>query len=294
MAQSQTPEEIQKRVEEMRAKALANFPFKLIEVPGKDAMTKWQELKSAMSGTPIILGGEEHFHNILYPFAPYEGPPEHARSARTLQEVMAASEQIRFPEQLFAKRKAEDSSARATVEAMRDNPNAWVPTIIQLDKEGHSRTLSREEAIASMLGDRGEPLGEWPTTADESPGLTIATDALSGKPLDKVYLTVIPTDDWTTIPAHLRWGDWNANPAPEWHVAALRSWRNRYDIELVGLSFDTMNVRVRSNPKSRDEAIALAREQYAYCSDVVDQGVQTISQLAKDIMANDWWYFWWD
>jgi len=294
MAQGQTLEEIQKRVAEMRAKALANFPFELIEVPGKDALAKWQELKSAGKGTPIILGGEEDFHNILHPFAPYEGPPEYSRPAKSLQEIVAAAEQIRFPDDLVAKRKTEDASARKAVEAMRDDPKAWVPTIIQHDKEGHTRTLSREEAIASMLGDGKEPLGEWPATADESPGLTIATDVLSGKPLDKALLTVIPTDDWTTVPAHLRWGDWNANPGPEWHVAALRSWRNRYDIELVGLSFDTMNLRVRSNPKSRDEAISLAREQYAYCSDVVDQGVGTISQLARDLMVNDWWFFWWD
>jgi hypothetical protein len=293
MAQS-TPEEIRKRFEEHRAKALASFPFKLIEVRGEEALAKWQELKAAGNGTPIVLGGGENFVNILDPFAPYEGPPEYARPVRTLQEVLATAEKIGFPDELFAKRKAEDASARATVEAMRDDPKAWVPTIIMHDKEGHSRTLSREEAIASMLGDQKEPLGEWPAAADESPGLTIATDVLSGKPLDKVYLTVIPTDDWTTIPAHLRWGDWNANPASEWHVAALRSWRSRYDIELVGLSFDTMNLRVRSNPKSRDEAISLAREQYAYCSDIVDQGVGTISQLAKDLMANDWWFFWWD
>jgi hypothetical protein len=55
-----------------------------------------------------------------------------------------------------------------------------------------------------------------------------------------------------------------------------------------------MNLTVARKPQSRDEAIALAREQYAYCADIVDQGVGTISQLAKDLMAYDWWYFWWD
>lgn len=293
MAQGQTPEEIEKRVQEYRTKALANFPFKLIEVPGKDAMGKWQELKAMGQGAPIILGGD-HFENILSPFGPDEMPPEYSRPQRSVQDVLLAAEHIKFPRDLIAKRKSEDASARAMVEAMRDDPNKWVPTIIQLDKEGHSHTLNRDEAIASMLGDRKEPLGEWPATSNEDPGLTVVTDILSGKPLEKVYVTVIPTDDWTTIPAYLRWGDWNANPAPEWHVAALRSWRDRYDIELVGLSFDTMNLQARKKPQSRDEAIALAREQYAYCSDLVDQGVGTISQLAKDLMANDWWFFWWD
>jgi hypothetical protein len=136
VAQGQTPEEIQKDVQEHRAKALADFPFKLMEVPGKDALAKWQELKSAGNGTPIILGGGEHFHNILYPFAPYEGPPEYSRPAKSLQEVVAAAEKIRFPDDLIAKREREVASARAAVEAMRNDPKAWVPTIIQLDKEG--------------------------------------------------------------------------------------------------------------------------------------------------------------
>jgi hypothetical protein len=72
------------------------------------------------------------------------------------------------------------------------------------------------------------------------------------------------------------------------------SWRDRYGIELVGMSFDTINVRVAAKPKTREEALALARDQYTYCADIVDQGVQTFSALAADLMANDWWYFWWD
>jgi hypothetical protein len=296
MAQGQTLEEIQKRVEEMRARALANFPFKLIEVPGKDAMSKWQELKSAGNGLPVVLGGEEGLSNLLDPFAENEIPLQYRRPERSIADVLDAAGKIKFPDDLIIKRNTDEASAHAHLEKdLRENPNMGLPTIVQVDREGHSRTLSRDETLKSMLAVRKEPpLGEWPGAASSDPELTIATDILSGKSLDKVYLIVVPTDDWTTIPAHLRWGDWNENPAPEWHVAALRSWRDRYDIELVGLSFDTMNLQARKKPQSRDEAIALAREQYAYCSDIVDQGVGTVSQLAKDLMVNDWWFFWWD
>jgi hypothetical protein len=55
-----------------------------------------------------------------------------------------------------------------------------------------------------------------------------------------------------------------------------------------------MNIRVRHRPKSRGEALELAREQYSYCSDIVDQGVGTLNALAAALMENDWWYFWWD
>ena len=125
-------------------------------------------------------------------------------------------------------------------------------------------------------------------------GLSVADDLLTGKPLPKVYIGLVPTDDWTTIPAYLRWGGWNDCPRAEYHVAAMRTWRDRYGAELVGMSSDTINVRVATRPKSREEALALARDQYIYCADVIDQGVYTYSALAADLMANDWWYFWWD
>ncbi len=110
-----------------------------------------------------------------------------------------------------------------------------------------------------------QPLvGDWPLILPEpDTALAIAEDILSGRPLARVTIVLVPTDDPTTIPAHLRWGGWNANPPAEYHVAALRSWRDRYGAELVGLSLDVMNVRVARRPGSRDEAMALAREQYA-------------------------------
>jgi hypothetical protein len=56
----------------------------------------------------------------------------------------------------------------------------------------------------------------------------------------------------------------------------------------------TLNVRVARRPETRDEALALARLQYDYCDDIVEQGVETLSALGSSLMAHDWWYFWWD
>ena len=74
----------------------------------------------------------------------------------------------------------------------------------------------------------------------------------------------------------------------------MRSWFERYGAELVGIDGDTLNLRVQRRPTGRDEALALAREQYHYCPDLVDQGVGTISALASELMASDWWFLWWD
>jgi hypothetical protein len=131
-----------------------------------------------------------------------------------------------------------------------------------------------------------EPMG--------APQLTLATESLTGSPLRTAQLVVLPTDDWTTIPAYLNWGNWNGCPAPEYHIAALRPWRDPFGAELIGLSHDVMNIRVKRRPETRNAALDLAREQYVYCSDIVDQGVETLSALAAVLMQSDWWYFWWD
>ena len=125
------------------------------------------------------------------------------------------------------------------------------------------------------------------------PELTIHTGPF-GAMLPRVHIGLIPTHDWTTIPAHLLWGGWNACPDPAYHVAALRSWRERFGAEIVGLSADTMNLTVQRRPQTREAAIDLALEQHLYCNDIVDQGVETISHLAASLMVHSWWFFWWD
>ena len=138
------------------------------------------------------------------------------------------------------------------------------------------------------------PLGDWPEPPRPTDHPSVAFNVLTGKPFETVYIGLAPTDDWTTIPAWLRWGNWNDCPAAEYHVAALRRWRDRYGAELVGMNADTIDLRVVERPKTRDEALALAREFYVYCTDIIDQGTETYSALAASLMANDWWYFWWD
>ncbi|MEH3040667.1 MAG: DUF4253 domain-containing protein [Sphingomonas paucimobilis] len=158
-----------------------------------------------------------------------------------------------------------------------------------------SRTIAIPDALFKLAEQEGQtepPGGPWPDTV-ERVGLTIGTD-LRGKPADRVHIVTLPTRTSWEVPAYLRWGNWNACPPPTYHCAALRSWQERHGAELVGIDRDTINLRVTRRPKDRAEALALARECYAYCSDTVDQGVGTIEALAATLQDNDWWFFWWD
>ncbi|MGE4252583.1 MAG: DUF4253 domain-containing protein [Parvibaculaceae bacterium] len=290
-----TTEEMKRRAQEYRQKALEQFPLELIETTGDQALAKWQELKSAGRGSPVILGGDDGrgaFDNLLIPFGP-DGPD--VPPPPSVDDTLKLAAGIRFPADLAKQRTADaEEGLRQLKAALAANPNMLLPHITEM-KDGTTQTYSREETIAAMVREPEDPpLGDWPAAAGPSAGLTVALNLTTGEPFSNVYIGIAPTDDWTTIPAHLRWGGWNECPAAEYHVAALRAWRDRYGAELVGMSADTINLRVANRPKTRDDALALARDQYVYCADIIDQGFQSYSALAADLMANDWWYFWWD
>lgn len=64
--------------------------------------------------------------------------------------------------------------------------------------------------------------------------------------------------------------------------------------ELIALTADTVELRVSRRPANRDEALALALDQYVYCYDIVDQGTETVDALSAVLECSDYWIFWWD
>jgi hypothetical protein len=114
------------------------------------------------------------------------------------------------------------------------------------------------------------------------------------KPLKVVNILLVPVKNGWEVPAALLFGGWNDCPAPEEQVSALRYWHDKYGAELVCLSGDVLEAQVSRPPKTKEEAMTLARQQYAYCYDIVDQGVDTIQALASTLQDGNQWYFWWD
>ena len=243
--------------EARHARMMAALPYERVTVPGAQAQAEWERLKGAGRGWPVVVGDDEQLERIAEQFS-IDDPAVWGRG-----DFMG---EVRAPATIL-----EAAASLRFPEDLARWPGA-----------------DQEEDLQAPLGDWPEDIGSG------GDNLSVANDVLTGKPFESVHILLIPTAESWQVPAFLRWGDWNACPPPEYHVAALRSWHERYGAELVGINADTMNVRVARRPGNREDAIALAREQYRYCPDILDQGVEEVSTLAAILMAQDWYYFWWD
>lgn len=137
--------------------------------------------------------------------------------------------------------------------------------------------------------------GEWPealpATADEPVVLRDQDNRYRD-----VLIVVLPARDATEALGMLGYapGEYETVCPVEHHMAAVRTWREDWGFELIACYRGAIEGRVSRRPEGREAALALARAQYEYCPDIVDQGVGTTAALAATLMGADWWYFWWD
>ncbi|WP_299973885.1 DUF4253 domain-containing protein [uncultured Pseudoteredinibacter sp.] len=139
-----------------------------------------------------------------------------------------------------------------------------------------------------------EAIGEWPGEILEKPGFSLAFDMLSGQAHQSLVGALIETDNAWKVPAFFGYGGWNDCPMPEVHCAIWKYWQEKYGAHIVAVSNDIIEAHIENPPTTQEEAMALALEQYLYCADIVDQGVETVANLAALLMNNHCWYFWWD
>lgn len=107
-------------------------------------------------------------------------------------------------------------------------------------------------------------------------------------------MILVPTKTPWHVAAVLRWGGSNDAIEPAEHTALHKYWHTEYGAEPVVASMDTWEFRVAKPPQTRAAAMELAREQYIYCPDIVDQGCGTVTGLASQLIDSLRWYFWWD
>jgi hypothetical protein len=149
------------------------------------------------------------------------------------------------------------------------------------------KALQDEIDVASVTG-------EWQGESSTKPGFTLASDIMTGAPIDGLIGTKIKTDRNWKIPAYFNFGGWNNCPSPEVQCAIWKYWQQEYGAKIVGVSNDVIEAHVSKPPTTEDEAMALAWQHYAYCNDIIDQGDETVAKLASVLINHHCWYFWWD
>jgi hypothetical protein len=184
-------------------------------------------------------------------------------------------------------RPAAEVLREAEVLAQDPNPRAWFYRQIRAERD--------EPLTAADLAPEADdwPIGSWPRNARGNDDFSIPDD-FGGDPKPRVYIALVPTQTSWHVPVLLNFGNFNSCPAPAEHAAMLKHWNEKYGAEVVSMTHDVIETRVARPPKTRAAALALAKQQYAYCSDIVSQGVETLSRLAACLLNGRAWYFWWD
>jgi len=77
-------------------------------------------------------------------------------------------------------------------------------------------------------------------------------------------------------------------------TVVLRSWEDRFGAAVMHVGFDTIDLLVERPALSRQAALAVAAEHFAFCMDNIYQGAGSISAYARQLTGAVRWSFWWD
>jgi hypothetical protein len=114
------------------------------------------------------------------------------------------------------------------------------------------------------------------------------------KPETLVSIILVPVKHAWEVPARLAFGGWNECPMPDEQCTVLREWEKTFGAVPFALTSDVLELMATRLPVSKEEALALAKDQYIYCSDIVDQGIGSEEALAESLLESKLWFFWWD
>lgn len=208
----------------------------------------------------------------------------------------------------------------------RGKKEGFVPMLVAVDElllecfelngEDKSAGQARQELLSAPLESGEEFLQQWlreikEDLDEDEPGYWeqligevsdgegidsfLSLRDFNGKQTVPVVLAEIPVKNPWEVFAYLPFGGWNECPANEEHMAVAKYWFEKYGAVPALMTHDVLEYTLPFDTSVPSwQALYLAKEQYAYCSDIVDQGVETIGRLADGLAKSHYWYFWWD
>ena len=180
---------------------------------------------------------------------------------------------------------------------------------MEFDSDQHSADLQKEVFAAPQLDaekwfsdeitrykddfgdDWDDVVGEM-EDGEEMNCLVGMRDFGTGKSMECVIAKIPVKNPWEIF-AWFPFGGWNECPAPEVMLWIGKYWYEKYGAIPALMTRDVLEFKA-SPVKDKKAAMDLAIEQFAFCSDIVFQGVETIGRLADSLTESTTWYFWWD
>ncbi|ONI78410.1 hypothetical protein BWI15_00590 [Kribbella sp. ALI-6-A] len=155
------------------------------------------------------------------------------------------------------------------------------------DLEEYGDSLAPFGAVCPGLADAGTPVG-----SPEELATWLAGD---GEPAPASRLLLAKAARSADLPAVVGWnGPLNHSNDVAPLLATVRSWEDRFGVRVVKLGFDTLELSVAAPPTTKEHALHVAAEHWAFCPDNVDQGAGTLAEYAASIRGVNNWSFWWD
>jgi hypothetical protein len=251
-----------------------------LAVPGVEAEATWRRLREEMPKKgywPLLVGSDTDIEAIIR-----ERECNKQSHAGLLRKARELEGEAWFDEmQKHTVKNLREALGRAKAD-QRKNPGS---------DDGECNYFRQRLARRGRY--QGIPRGERPEEAPIKTRL-VAVYNFQMDPLETVHLLLVPASQSWKVPVALHMGRWNECPSAPEHAAVLRFWEETYQAELIGLHNDILELKVRCPPRTWRQALQLARQQYIYCPDIVEQGTGDLDRLAGCLLNAPYWFFWWD
>lgn len=113
----------------------------------------------------------------------------------------------------------------------------------------------------------------------------------------EIILAQIPVDHPWELPAWIPMGGFNDCPSPAQQVALFKKWHSNYGAVPAAVTYDNWELELQKPPTTEEDSLALAKEHFAFCYDIVMQASKNFASLrglASSLKNSTTWFFWWD
>ena len=165
-----------------------------------------------------------------------------------------------------------------------ENGKDWLDTRFrkfQHDFEAESPDFYRMDVLGEHTSD-GEGFTSFKGIVNDETGSTLP-----------LLLAEVPVEQPWQVLAWFPFGGTNVCPAAEHIVSVAKYWFERYGAVPAVIAHGIIEFAL-SKPVVEEDSLPLAKEHYAFCSDMFDQGVGTINAWADVLRKSTVWFFGWD